>query len=162
MLRYYAIAAVLVIVAASVLAATVERRRELRVASERARGTPSPPRREAASTFDPGAVIGDAPWALSAVPECFRQTGETHGSAGFVAAHLPAGARRLAPGTVVVAADCRVSVGAATLAVDRRGERLIVPPRTSVYAAGDGLAVLRAAGGSYDLRVYRRVSGGGP
>ena len=158
MLPYYAVAAVLVLVAIAIFASVQRRSREVRVSSEPAHGTPSPPRREAPSTFLPAAVTGTAPWALSAVPECFHQESEAHGSAAFVAARLPAQARRLAPGSTLVAADCTLLVGAETLTLRRGAEQLVVPPETRAYALGERLAVLREAGAKSDLRVYRRVS----
>lgn len=136
--------------------------RALRVASVRAHGTPSPPRRQAPSTARPDAVEGDAPWALSALPECFRQEREAHGTPAFVAAHVPPGARRLAPGVVESTADCTVRVGAQTVTVERGSERLVVPPRAGLYATGGGYVLVRDAGETAELRVYRRVSGGAP
>jgi len=162
MLPYYALAALFVLTAVVLFAAVQRRGREVRVSSEPARGTPSPPRREAPSTFLPGAVTGAAPWALSAVPECFRQESEAHGTAAFVTARLPAEARRLAPGSTVAAADCTLLVGTDTLTLRRGAEHLIVPPKTRAFALGERLAVLREAGAKSDLRVYRRVSAGRP
>jgi hypothetical protein len=162
MLPYLAVATVLVVGALVVFASRTGPRRDLKVASLPAHGTPSPPRHEAASTFAPGPVTGNAPWALSALPECFRQESEAHGSAAFVTGQLPASARRLEPGTVLAVADCRLLVGRATLTVERGRERLVVPPDTRAYALGDGLAVLRRAAARSELRVYRRVSPAGP
>jgi hypothetical protein len=162
MVPYYAAATVIVLGASILFASGLGRGRDLAVKSVPARGTPSPPRHEAASTFRPGGVTGNAPWALSAVPECFRQESEVRGAAAFVSGSLPPGARPLLAGTVVAVADCRLLVGASTLTLERGGERLVVPPDTRAYAAGGRLAVLRRAGGTADLRVYRRVSGDGP
>ncbi|MBD5634482.1 MAG: hypothetical protein IAI49_08400 [Candidatus Eremiobacteraeota bacterium] len=36
-------------------------------------------------------MTGEAPWALSAVPECFHQTANLIGSGAFARAHIPAG-----------------------------------------------------------------------
>ena len=162
MLPYYGIAAVIVIAGVILFAAGAGRGRDVEVKTEPAHGTPSPPRHEAASTFRPGPVTGSAPWALSAVPECFRQIKHDRGTAAFAARRLPPGARRLAPGTVMAVADCRLLVGAATLTLERGDERLVVPPRTAAYAAGDTLSVLRTTGNAGDLRVYRRDSASGP
>jgi hypothetical protein len=162
MLPYYLVAAVLVIAAVTIVASGIGQRREVRVASVPAHGTPSPPRHEAASTLQPGPVTGEAPWALSAVPECFRQASAVHGTPAFVAARLPGDARRLPPGSVVSAADCRLLVGPATLTLERGGERLVVPREARAYVEGERLLVLRTAGATADLRVYHRVSGGGP
>jgi len=162
MLPYYAAASALVVGTLVIFASGLGRSPKLRVASVPVHGTPSPARGEAASTFAPGSVTGEAPWALSAVPECFRQESEAHGSPAFVASRLPAGAQRLAAGTRLAVGDCRLRVGAAVLTLERGGERLVVPRWTRVYSAGALLAVLRDSGGSADLRVYRRVSAGGP
>jgi hypothetical protein len=152
MLPYYLVAALLVIAAVTIVASGIGRRREMRVASVAAHGTPSPPRHEAASTLQPGPVTG----------ECFRQASAVHGTPAFVAARLPGDARRLPPGSVVSAADCRLLVGPATLTLERGGERLVVPREARAYVAGERLLVLRTAGATADLRTYHRVSGGGP
>ncbi len=159
---YLALATVLVVGGLIVATLFAHRRAGLRVASVPAHGTPSPPRREAASTARPDAVAGDAPWALSALPECFRQEREARGTPAFVAARMPAAARLLAPGVVESTADCTVRVGAESVTVERGSERLIVPPRARIFATGDGYALVRETGKTAELRVYRRVSGDAP
>ena len=99
-------------------------------------------------------MIGDAPWALSAVPECFRQERFARGAIGHVAVTLPPGSQRLRPGTVVRLADCRLFVERDALTLVRGTERLVVPPHATAYLAGPRLTVVRRFGKSIDARVY--------
>ena len=106
-----------------------------------------------------GAFTGDAPWALSALPECFVQESRTTGPLPFVMAHLPKGAMRVLPGRTVTAADCSVFVKGDEVWVWRGKDRLRVPPPSQLYAsgnlgAGGTLALLQGGGRGFDLRVY--------
>jgi len=163
MLRYYAAASAIVVVAILILLALPRPHPDV-PSGPQYHGGPGTPR-PGGNDPDPRAsesVGGVAPWALSAVPECFHQESEAHGPAAFVAARLPAEARRLPPGSTLAAADCTLAVGTDTLTLRRGAEHLIVPPQTRAYALSERLAVLRLAGAKSDLRVYRRVSGGRP
>jgi hypothetical protein len=159
MLRYYLIASGVVLGALLLGTLFVHRGPALRVATVRATGTPSPPRAEAASTLDPGGVQGVAAWALSALPECFRQERVARGPLAFVRAQLPPGARQLAAGTVVRAGDCTLRVGAGTLGVERGNVRLSLPTPVRTLLAGRLLAVLRRGRSTAELRVYRPATG---
>lgn len=106
-----------------------------------------------------GAFAGDAPWALSALPECFVQESRTTGPLRFVMAHLPKGATLVLPGRTLTAADCSVFVKGNEVWVWRGKDRLRVPPPSQLYAsgrlsAGGTLALLQGGGRGYDLRVY--------
>ncbi len=104
-------------------------------------------------------MAGDAPWALSALPECFEQISETRGSVAFATARLPSGGRLAPSGSALRAADCSVSVGARELLVRRGDLRLVVPPEARLYVWPDRFAVLRLDGAAADLRLYRGASG---
>ena len=159
MLRFYLIATAIVLVAGVAIAALYRggSGRDLRVASVQTTASPSPPRRQDTTSHGPIVPTGDAPWAMSAVPECFRQRREVHGPPAYVRAALPASARPLAAGTVVTAGDCTVTVGAGTVLVRRADETLRVPPQSTLYAlAGGGYALFRRDAQGTTLRVYER------
>ena len=158
MLRYYLIATAIVVFTGVVVAAIYRGGgHELRVASVRSTGSPSPPRAQARSTATPSAVTGDAPWAMSAVPECFRQRREVHGPSDYVRAALPSGAREIPAGTVVRTADCTLRIGADSVELWRSGEALRIPPRASLYTtAGGDLLLYRSDERGTTLRFYER------
>lgn len=112
---------------------------------------PPPPR-------PPDAVIGDAPWALSALPDCFRQRWEATGSAAYVRALLPSGARRIPPGTRLTYGSCTIFVRDSEVLVNRGSDRMRVPPMATLYRFGDALALLHLHGRSNELRIYDIVT----
>jgi hypothetical protein len=123
-----------------------------------ASGTPGPPQRAGNDAAKPGDMYGDAPWALSALPECFRQISSARGSPSFVRTKIPAGLRRVASGGAVVAADCTLAVRGDEVRVTRGADRLRVPPRARLYEASGGRLVLeRLAGRGDEVRVYLRA-----
>ena len=148
----------LVVGALLVLTLFVRHARKLDVAAVQASGSPSASRPQPSSKPDTG-VAGEAPWALSALPECFEQLSETRGSFAFAAARLPTGGRLAPSGSALRAADCSVSVGERGLLVRRGDLRLVVPPDARLYVWPDRFAVLRRDGASADLRLYRGASG---
>lgn len=97
---------------------------------------------------------GDAPWALSALPGCLRQTQETRGELDYVRAHLPAGARAIMPPATLTYGTCTISVVGVEAYVRRGSDRLRIPPRVQFYQAGDTLALLRTTDGYGELRLY--------
>ena len=159
MLRYYLIASVLVLGGLLIGTLFAHRAPPLRVASVAATGTPSPPRAESASTLQPGGVSGVAPWALSALPECFRQEREARGPFAYVRAQLPPGGRQLGAGAVLRAADCTLRVESSWLSVERGSERLVIPAPARAFLSGQVLALLRRSGRNGELRVYRPAAG---
>ena len=158
-LRY--VAAATAIVAAVLLILTSLRLARGPVATLRyatASGTPGPPQRAGNDAAQAGDMYGDAPWALSALPECFRQISSARGSASFVRTKTPAGLRRVASGGSIVSADCAVTVRGNEVRVARGADRLRVPPRARLYEASGGRLVLeRLAGRSEEVRVYLRA-----
>ncbi|HEX8806454.1 MAG TPA: hypothetical protein VF741_05875 [Candidatus Aquilonibacter sp.] len=104
-------------------------------------------------------VTGNAPWALSALPDCFEQTSETTGSAAYVAARLPSGAQLVAAGTHLKYGSCTILVRHDELLVTRGSDRLRVPPYTRLYTAGTTLALLRTSGMTTTLRIYNITTG---
>jgi hypothetical protein len=157
MSRYYAIATALVIGALVIGASTARRGPPLDVRSVQATGSPSPPRPQSASTLVPPGVTGEAPWALSALPECFVQESQARGSMRFVLAHLPAHARQLPSHVLSRSGDCAVHVLVNSALVERGGERLTIPPTARFWVAGRRLAFVRTIGANAELRVYHRA-----
>jgi hypothetical protein len=157
MTRYYAIATAFVIGALVIGANGARRGPAIDVRSVQATGSPSPPRPQSPSTLAPAAVTGAAPWALSALPECFVQESRAHGPVRYVLAQLPMNATQL-PGNVVSrVGDCTVRVFANSALVERGSERLSIPPSARFWVAGRRLAYVRTTGRNAELRVYHRV-----
>ena len=97
---------------------------------------------------------GDAPWALSALPECLRQFSKSSGSAHYVLAHLPRDAVAIVPPATLVYGDCSIAVEDDEAYVRRGTDRLRIPPRVRFYRAPGVLAFLRESGGVAELRLY--------
>ncbi len=102
-----------------------------------------------------GAFVAEAGWALSVLPECFRQTSKSTGPLQFVLANLPRGSAMLRPGATLDFADCRVHVDSDTVLVARGADRLRVPPIARLYEAPGSISLLRGAGNGFELRVYQ-------
>jgi hypothetical protein len=146
MLRYFVIATVLVVGAALLVTASYHR---LRIEVGAGRGTiapkPAPPLRP--SHAAPRGLRGDAPWALSALPECLIQIEEWEGALSSVRAHLPSGANRIAPPATLRYADCTVRISGQQAFVTRSDTHLRIPPYATFYRLErGGLALVRASG----------------
>ena len=141
MLRYVIIATVLVFVVGALMTAVHRAAAPLHVATVASTGSPSPPRAQAASTFTPGPVQGDAPWAFDAVIDCFHHERTYRGTLAFVRRHIPAGAAAVVPGWTVVSADCTASITSDGVRL-RRGPAanpsvvVRVPPPVQVFVDG--------------------------
>ena len=123
-----------------------------------ASGTPGPPQRERERSATTGDMDGDAPWALSALPECFRQLSSASGTRAFVRGKMPPGVRIVPNGTMIVSADCTLAVRGDEVRVVRGADRLRVPPVARLYAVPGGRLVLyRRSGTREELRVYARA-----
>jgi hypothetical protein len=160
MLRYYAIATVLVLGALALGLVFLHRGPALQVASVDSTGSPSAARPPVEATFSPSGVKGTAPWALSALTECFHQQFEAHGSDAYVRALVPRGAREVTADVDVTVADCRLSIYADAAEVERRDDRLFIPPDAHFYTTPSGALVLvQRAPTRASLRVYRPANG---
>lgn len=100
-------------------------------------------------------LSGDAPWALSALPECLRQLSKSHGSAPYVRAHLPRDAVAIVPPATLVYGDCTIAIDDDEAYVSRGSDRLRIPPRVRFYRAPGVLAFIRESGGMAELRLYQ-------
>ncbi|MHB8145651.1 MAG: hypothetical protein ACYDGM_00115 [Vulcanimicrobiaceae bacterium] len=157
MIRYFAIAAIIVL-AVAVIATAYSARELIRIRIASVNVTMSPKAGEAIPTSPAKAppFIGDAPWALSALPECLIQTQRSRGSIGYVRSRLPAGARRIVPPAQLRYGDCTIFVSGDEAYVRRGHDRFRIPPDASFYRVGNRLALLRIVGRSADLRIYQR------
>ena len=160
MLKYLAIATVLVVGPLVVAAHFSKPAKPLETASVQSHGTPSASRAQSASSLPPRGVHGEAPWALSALPECFEQEEEAHGPLAFVRAHLPPRMTPVPAPSVLDAADCKLRVLARSGIVERGTERLVIPPSALFFADEKRFALLRLSGKSAELRVYHRTDRG--
>jgi HAMP domain-containing protein len=155
-LRYYAIATLIVLTV--VVAVTAWQNRaliRLRIAPTNLSQSPKPGEPLGPAAAEQNAFRGDAPWALSALPECLQQTSESNGTLAYVRSKLPPGATEVAPGTQLTYADCTIFVGDGELFVRRGPDRLRVPPRVALYRADGGLALLRYEGERGKLLIYQ-------
>jgi hypothetical protein len=129
--------------------------------------SPGVPRVEGDGSGTAAPLVGDAPWALSALPECFRQLHAVRGAPSYVNAHLSGVAppRRMwqrAFAGRLVAADCVVTLVGRTANVTRGDTRLVVPSDARFSIAGRRLILDRFADGSEDVRVYVLRDGKAP
>jgi hypothetical protein len=160
LLRYYAIATCIVLTVAVLATAWSNRDRIRSAVSPSAAPQHYTPAATPHGGFEGegGAghapMRGDAPWALSALPDCLVQQREATGTLAYVRSKLPAGATVLGPGTILHYGPCTIFVRDGEALVSRGGDRLRIPPHVTLYRAGNALALLRQLGGSGELRVY--------
>jgi hypothetical protein len=153
-IRYFAIATVIVLTV--VVIATAWENRELiriRIAST---SVPAP-LKPADSTGGGGVTVpfrGDAPWALSALPECLTQLSVSTGRLAYVRSRVPAGATPVVPPATFSYGDCTISVTGDEADVRRGNDRFHIPGSVRFYRGPALLAVLRKSGGGNELRIY--------
>ncbi|GAC1302790.1 MAG: hypothetical protein NVSMB21_01100 [Vulcanimicrobiaceae bacterium] len=127
------------------------------------RATPGPPMRDDASHGrEAPPVGGEAPWALSALPACFRQIRLAAGTVAFVRSKVPHAARRVAAGATLATADCRLRVGANDAAVIRGENAFHIPAPARLFVWGKRLLLETRVGRRATLRTYTIVAGGPP
>ncbi len=155
MIRYLVLSTVIVVGVAVVVAGWVNRDLiRIKLASVYARvpaklGGATGLEREAGAP-----LYGDAPWALSALPECLEQTSESRGSLAYVRAHLPPAAVAIRPPAVLRYGDCSITIADDEAFVRRGSDRLRIPPRAQFYRADGLLALMRESPSGDELRVY--------
>ncbi|MFZ0681973.1 MAG: hypothetical protein WA304_13345 [Candidatus Cybelea sp.] len=158
MIKYLAMSAVIVLGIGVVVAAWVNRDLiRIKMASAYAHVAPKP----GASSSVAGGVVasmsGDAPWALSALPECLTQVSKSSGSRRYVRAHLPRSAVRVVPPARLSFADCTISIDGDEAFVRRGADRFRIPPSVQFYRARGEVAMMRETPASVELRVYQPV-----
>ena len=155
MLRYYAIATCIVLAIAVFVTAWTHRDLiRIRIAPTT---LPAPPKAadERASQGSPDIdVYNDAPWALSALPDCLIEERKARGPVSYVRSKLPSGASEIEPGTKLVYGPCTIFVEHSEIRVRRGPDRLRIPPIVTLFRSDEGLALLRISGKTAELRVY--------
>lgn len=159
MIRYLAMSTFIVLAIAVAIAAWVNRDLiRLKIASVYAPVRPKEGAPRANAGDSASDLRGDAPWALSALPECFRQQSESHGTERYVRAHIPSNAVPIASPHSVRYGDCTINVRASTAYVRRGADLFRIPPSVEFFKSGQLLVMLRVASGSADLRTYEVVT----
>ena len=159
MIRYFAIATVLVL--AVVVSATAYVNRDLikiKIASVYLPVPPKPTSPQAAGAGPKRAFRGDATWALSALPECVIQQEQVTGPSAFVLGKVPSEALVVRPPATLHFADCTISVVGDEAYVLRGSDRFHIPPIARFYRLGEELLLLQWRGRSLELRIYKPVS----
>jgi hypothetical protein len=155
MIRYLAVSTVIVLAVAVVVAGWTNRDLiRIKLASVYARASAKPGAFAGFERATEAPLSGDAPWALSALPECLTQTTESEGSFAYVRAHLPAGAVPILPPARLVYGDCSIRIVGDEAYVRRGVDRLRIPPRVQFYRADGLLVLIRRATQGDELRVY--------
>ena len=155
MIRYLALSTLIVLAVAIVVAGWVNRDLiRIKIASVYARVHAKPGAGSASARAAGAGLTGDAPWALSALPECLTQTSESTGSIAYVRAHLPSRAAPVVPPATLVYGDCTISIVGRQAYVRRGADRLRIPPSVQFFRAQGRLAMLRQTPQGTELRVY--------
>ena len=121
----------------------------------RAHGPPTIGRKQPRSTFHSGPLGAEAPWALSALPDCWLQQNVWRArTVAGLHAHLPLDARPIAPGSVLVYRNCSLEVRTDDAIVTRGKDRFHVPPHTRFFSSGKELIFVRQSKAA-ELRTYK-------
>jgi hypothetical protein len=127
----------------------------IKIASVYARVAPKPGASSPAASGAVAPMSGDAPWALSALPECLSQVSKSIGSMRYVRAHLPRSAIRVVPPARLSYGDCTISIHDDEAFVRRGTDRFRIPPRVQFYRARGEVAMIRETAASVELRIYQ-------
>ena len=161
MIRYLAIASALVIAFLVIVTALQPKSGgdAARTRYATATGTPGPAQRDLDAHPTPVAVQGEAPWALSALPECFTQLASRSGPAAYARTRIPRDARRVSGESTLHVVDCTLEVRSDWAVVERGENRLLIPGIARFYVAGNRLILDRAQARHEDVRVYALATG---
>lgn len=156
MIRYFVLATAIVVGTAVVIAGWVHRDEiRIRIASVYASARPKPQASARLGMEAQRGLRGDAPWALSAFPECATQTSETTGSLAYVLAHVPRGLPEVSSPATLSAGNCTIALVGDVAYVRRGADRYRIPPHVRLFSAPGRIAVLRSdPSGGNELRVY--------
>lgn len=156
MVRFYVIAAVIVVAFGSVVFAHRFAANGWKLHAD-ATGPPSASRGNANDGFvatPPPFFVGQGPWVMSALPSCFVQQSSKEGPSRLLRDDVPQPALRIAPGTTLHSANCAVLVRAHDIWVYRGRDRLRVPPEARLYHGPQGLTLVFEHAGRTQVRVY--------
>jgi len=95
-----------------------------------------------------------APWVLSALPECLRQTFEGFGSRAYVSSLLPSGYAIQPSGTHLQFRDCSIVAREKDVLVRRGQDKFYVPAPAQLFKKGSSIALMHEAGARVTLRIY--------
>jgi hypothetical protein len=155
MWRYYVAATAIVAAFVFLIAHKRAEPPDLRI-SARASGTPSVSRPESHDEAPEGSVRGDAPWALSALPDCARQDRAARGNWAEVRAKIPAGASPVQG--EFGAGPCTIRIDPDGIHITRGADRLRIPAPARLFVAGTGSGeryyLYRRLGELGELREY--------
>jgi hypothetical protein len=158
MLRFYAIAALLVVLLGSILVAhRLATSGPHAVAPKRPPGAAHPGPNNGFVTTPEPFFQGQGGWVLSALPGCFDQISSIEGPSQALTFHVPPASERIAPGTRLRSGNCTLLVRAHDLWIYRGADRLRVPPEARLYETKDGLTLVYEHAGQTDVRIYARV-----
>jgi len=118
---------------------------------------PAPPKPQASDTLGARVDVplrGDAPWALSALPDCLHEATVSRGSLAYVHSKMPSGASEVAGGTALHYGPCTISYTGDEAIVTRGEDRMRIPPHVTLFVVGDTLVLLRTTGPTGELRTY--------
>ena len=156
MVKYLLISTVIVLAIAVGVAGYVNRDLiRIKIASVYAKVAPKAGPSNPPEKGGSAALAGDAPWALSALPDCLTQTSISRGSLPYVEARLPKDARPVVPPATLVYGDCDIRIVGDEAYVRRGTDRLRIPPRVRFYRTSDSLVLIRNDQESAELRVYQ-------
>jgi hypothetical protein len=155
-MRYLALATVLVVAVLVILTNLPHAPRpasgDPRFSSSTA--SPGPAQNDDHLLETPPPLGGEAPWALSALPECFHVVSHRSGTPAFARSGFPRGAKPVGAGKRLRVADCTLDVGADSALVVRGENRFVVPPLSRFYVSGRHVILDRSDDGRVDVRVY--------
>ncbi|MDQ6925518.1 MAG: hypothetical protein M3154_04695 [Candidatus Eremiobacteraeota bacterium] len=156
MVRYYLIAAVIVVAFGSIVFAHRLAANGWKLHAD-ATGPPSAAHGNSNEGFvaTPAPFfVGQGPWVLSALPACFAQQSSKQGPSRLMHDDVPQAALRIVPGTKLQRANCTVLVRAHDVWVYRGRDRLRVPPEARLYDGPQGLTLVYEHAGRTEVRVY--------
>ncbi len=154
MLRFYAVAALIVLAIGSVIFAHRLGPPDLKISAQ-ATGTPTVEAPERGAVPLPAATFtGEGPWVFSALPACFDEQSRVRGPIALLRGKIPPAHDRIAAGTVIRRADCTVTIRAHDILVVRGTDRLHVPAEAGLYRVDAGLTLVARSGKQLEIRRY--------
>ena len=128
---------------------------ELQIRAVKASGPPTIGRKQPPSQMRPGPLGAEAPWALSALPECLLQQTVWHArTTAGLQPHMPGAARPIAAGSILTYRNCTLEIRRNDATVTRGKDRFHIPPDSHFYSYDDELIFVRQSRAA-ELRTYK-------
>ena len=161
MLRWYAIATLVVVLVGAALTAHHFLMGQTKLASVRVAVSPrADARAEHGSRGVPASGFRmQGPAMLSTVPDCVIQEKLIRGPRAFVESQLPRARERVPPGSRLTVGACTILVRSDDLLVMRGNDTLRVSPDARLFTISNGLLVEVDEGRFVEARLYRRSTG---